>query len=175
MRLVAVLGYSPRRGDRLHDVCAARVQHARALVRNGDGVLLTGEAELMRGAWAVENVFLDPHARNTRENAIAIAATARDLGAAEVLVVTSAWHAFRARTLVRAALRDADVAVTSSSPPSWRPLTLLAREAACLTVLPLHVVTARASTIASWTQRRRRSGAGAGSTSTHRRRSSGAS
>jgi hypothetical protein len=175
MRLVAVLGYSPRRGDRLHDVCAARVQHARALARNGDRVLLTGEAELMRGPWAGEEVLLDPHARNTRENAAAIAAAARDLGASEVMVVTSAWHTFRARTLVRAALHDADVTVTSSSPPGWHPLTLLAREAACLTVLPLHVLTARASTIASWTRRRRRSGAGAGSTSTHRRRSSGTS
>lgn len=175
MRLVAVLGYSPRRGDRLHDVCAARVQHARALARNGDRVLLTGEAELMRGPWAGEEVLLDPHARNTRENAAAIAAAARDLGASEVMVVTSAWHTFRARTLVRAALRDADVTVTSSSPPGWQPLPLLAREAACLTVLPLHVLIARASTIASWTRRRRRSGAGAGSTSTHRRRSSGTS
>src|SRR4029450_7021602 len=82
MRLVAVLGYSPRRRgpplhrrrDRLHDVCAARVQHARALVRDGDGVLLTGEAELMRGAWAGEDLLLDPHARNTRENGAAVAA-----------------------------------------------------------------------------------------------------
>jgi uncharacterized SAM-binding protein YcdF (DUF218 family) len=175
MRLVAVLGYSPRRGDGLHDVCAARIRHARAVLRNGDGVLLTGEAELMRGAWAGEDVLLDPHARNTRENAVAIAAAVHELGATDVVVVTSRWHAFRARTLVRAALREADVNVTSSSPPGWHPLTLLAREAACLTVLPLHVILVRASRIASWTRRRPRSGAGAGSTSTHRRRSSGTS
>jgi len=175
MRLVAVLGYSPRRGDGLHDVCAARVLHARALVRNGDGVLLTGEAELMRGAWAGEDVLLDPHARNTRENAAAIAAAARDLGATEIVVVTSAWHALRARTLVRVALRDAEVAVTSSSPQGWQPLMLLAREAACLTVLPLYVVAVRASTIGSCMPRRHRSGVGVGSTSTRRRRSSGTS
>lgn len=143
MRLVAVLGYSPRSGDGLHDVCAARVRHASTLVRDGDAVLLTGEAELMNGAWAGSEVTLDPHARNTRENARAIAAAAREIGATEVVVVTSAWHAFRARTLVRAALRDRDLTVTSSSPPGWHPVSLLAREAACLAALPLHVFPAR--------------------------------
>jgi uncharacterized SAM-binding protein YcdF (DUF218 family) len=145
VRLVAVLGYAPRRGDSLHDVCAARVRHASTLVRDGDAVLLTGEAELMNGAWAGSEVSLDPHARNTRENARAIAAAAREVGATEVVVVTSTWHAFRARTLVRAALRDPDVTVTSSSPPGWRPVSLLAREAACLTALPIQVIPARVS------------------------------
>jgi len=143
VRLVAVLGYSARRADGLHDVCAARVEHARTLVREGDAVLLTGEAEVMRGAWAAGDISLDPHARNTRENAAAVAATARDVGATEVVVVTSAWHAFRARTLVRAALHNQGVTVSSSSPPGWHPLTLVAREAACLTVLPLHLARAR--------------------------------
>ena len=137
-RLVAVLGYSPRRGDDLHHICAARVRHAHELVREGDVVLLTGEAELMRGEWAGEDVLLDSHARNTRENASAIAAAAREVGATEVVVVTSAWHAYRARTLVRAALRDVDVTVTSSSPEGWQPVSLLAREAVCLTALPVH-------------------------------------
>jgi uncharacterized SAM-binding protein YcdF (DUF218 family) len=137
-RLVAVLGYSARRSDGLHDVCAARVRHARGLVRDGDVVFLTGEAELMRGEWAAEDVLLDPHARNTRENASAIAAAAHEVGATEVVVVTSAWHAYRARTLVRAALRDANVSVTSSSPEGWQPVSLLAREAVCLTALPVH-------------------------------------
>jgi DUF218 domain len=145
MRLVAVLGYSPRRGDGLHDVCAARVRHARALVRHGDAVLLTGEAELMRGAWEGADVSLDADARNTRENARTIAAAARETGVKEVVVVTSAWHAFRARTLVRAALRDPGVTVTSSSPPGWQPVSLLAREAVCLAALPLHVLPARAA------------------------------
>jgi hypothetical protein len=148
MRLVAVLGYSARRGDGLHDVCAARVRHAQALVREGDAVLLTGEAELMRGAWHEGRVSLDPDARNTRENARAIAAAARDVGATEVVVVTSAWHAYRARTLVRAALGDPRVTVTSASPPGWHPVTLLAREAACLAVLPLYVIPARAGFLA---------------------------
>jgi hypothetical protein len=138
VRLVAVLGYSARRGDGLHDVCAARVRHARELVRDGDIVLLTGEAELMRNEWTGAAVLLDPHARNTRENASAIAAAARRVDATEVVVVTSAWHAYRARTLVRAALRDDEVMVTSSSPPGWHPAGLVAREAVCLTALPVH-------------------------------------
>jgi hypothetical protein len=136
MRLVAVLGYSPRRADGLHSICEARVRHAEQLVREGDAVLLTGEAELMHGAWNGHEVLLDPHARNTRENARAIAAAARLLGADEVVVVTSSWHAYRARSLVRASL-PGNVRVTSSSPPGRAPLALQARELACLVALPL--------------------------------------
>jgi hypothetical protein len=136
MRLVAVLGYSGRPRDRLHAVCEARLRHAETV--EGDAVLLSGEADLMRGLWTRGDALLDPAARNTRENALGVAAAARRLGADEVVVVTSKWHAFRARTLVRAALGDPRVAVTSSSPVGRRPLRLLAREAACLAVLPLH-------------------------------------
>lgn len=138
MRLVAVLGYSGRRQRGLHAVCEARVRHAESL--DADAVLLSGEAELMHGAWRGREVELDPHARNTRENARAVAEAARRLEADEVVVVTSAWHAFRARTLVRAALRDPTVAVTSSSPRGPRPASLLARELACLAVLPLQLL-----------------------------------
>jgi uncharacterized SAM-binding protein YcdF (DUF218 family) len=56
------------------------------------------------------------------------------------VVVTSGWHAFRARTLVRAALHDPGVEVTSSSPPGPRPARLLVREVACLAALPLQLV-----------------------------------
>jgi DUF218 domain len=140
MRLVAVLGYSSRGGDGLHEVCAARVRHAQALARLGDAVLLTGEADLMGGAWPGGAVMLDSHARNTRQNAAAIASAARELGATEVMVVTSAWHAFRARALVRAAVGQSATSVKSSSPAGWRPLRLVAREAACLAILPLQVI-----------------------------------
>ncbi len=137
MRLVAVLGYSRRRSRGLHAVCAARLRHAEALVRDGDAVLLSGEAELMRGAWNGHEVLLDPAARNTWQNALGVAAAARRLGADEVVVVTSSWHAFRARMLVRAALPG--VSVSSSSPSGRRPAGLLAREVACLVLLPLHL------------------------------------
>ena len=57
-----------------------------------------------------------------------------------MVVVTSAWHAFRARALVRAAIGDPAVEVTSSSPPGPRPVRLLAREAACLVALPVQLL-----------------------------------
>jgi uncharacterized SAM-binding protein YcdF (DUF218 family) len=53
------------------------------------------------------------------------------------VVVTSAWHAPRASTLVRAALPG--VAVEASSPPGRRPLTLIFRELVCLAALPYHL------------------------------------
>jgi hypothetical protein len=143
MRLVAVLGYSRRRSDWMHDVCAERLRHAEGL--DADAVLLSGEAELMQRAWNGTGVQLvtDGAARNTRQNAAGIAETARRLGASEVVVVTSRWHASRARTLVRAALPE--VPVQSSSPPGRPPLALLVREAACLTMLPYQLLRLRTS------------------------------
>ena len=101
----------------------------------------------MRAAWRGPEVTLvsDSTARNTRENAAEVAQTARRLGADEVVVVTSGWHAPRARALVRAALRQASVSVQSSSPPGQKPVTLLAREVACLAALPYHLVRVRRS------------------------------
>ena len=141
MRLVAVLGYSPRRASAMHDICAARLRHAEGL--DADAVLLSGEAELMRPEWRRQDVQLvnDGDARNTRENARGIAEVARRLGADEVVIVTSAWHAPRARALVRSLLPG--VFVTSSSPPDRAPLVLLAREAACLALLPLQLLRLR--------------------------------
>jgi hypothetical protein len=141
VRLVAVLGYSPRRAGGLHDICAARLRHAEAL--EADAVLLSGEAELMRPEWAGRDVqvLTDGGARNTRENATGVAEAARRLGADEVVVVTSRWHAFRARTLVRSLLPG--VRVSSSSPPGRPPLGLLAREAGCLALLPYQLLRLR--------------------------------
>lgn len=48
--------------------------------------------------------FVDRHARTTLGNAIGVARAARRVGADEVVLVTSRWHAHRAGTLVRAAL-----------------------------------------------------------------------
>jgi uncharacterized SAM-binding protein YcdF (DUF218 family) len=141
VHLVAVLGYSRRRSDGIHDVCADRVRHAEALA--ADAVLLSGESELMRSAWNGSEtlLLLDPEARNTRQNAAGIAAAARRLGASEITVVTSRWHSFRARTLVRVAVGDPAVAVRSSSPPGRPPAALLARELVCLAALPYQVLT----------------------------------
>jgi len=156
VRLVAVLGYSGRRPDGLHVVCAERLRHAEQLVADADAVLLSGwsrrasgggEAELMRAAWkgADVPVVSDGTARNTAENAAGVAETARRLAASEIVVVTSRWHAFRARTLVRAALREPGVSVRTSSPPGRSPIPLLARELACFAALPYHLVRLRAS------------------------------
>jgi hypothetical protein len=141
VRLVAVLGYSPRRASGLHDICAQRLRHAESL--DADAVLLSGEAELMRPAWRGPEVQFvsDGVARNTRENAVGVAEAARLLGADEVVVVTSRWHAFRARSLVRSLLPG--VRVSSSSPSGRPPFALLAREAACLALLPYQLLRLR--------------------------------
>jgi uncharacterized SAM-binding protein YcdF (DUF218 family) len=148
MRLVAVLGYSRRRDEELHAICASRVRHAESIVREDDVVLLSGEADLMHGHWRAGEVLLDPHARNTRENALAVAKAARETGADEVVLVTSRWHAPRAAALVRAALGHA-VPVGTSSPPDGPPVRLAAREAACLVALPLHLLDVRRRASAS--------------------------
>ena len=137
MRLVAVLGYSGFRGRGLHAICLARLRHGEALAHGDDTLLVSGEAALMRDASNRPDVVVDGAARNTRENARGVAATAHELGATEVVVVTSSWHALRARTLVRAAVGP-DVQVSSSSPPGRPSPRLALREVACLAVLPLH-------------------------------------
>jgi hypothetical protein len=154
VRVVAVLGYSAGRSDGLDPICAERLRHAETVAADTDAVVFTGsgrkgrkgEGQLMRQAWQGLAVRLvaDGAARNTAENAAAIAAAARELGADEVVVVTSRWHAPRARLLVRAALRDPSVAVRTSSPPGFRA-ALLARELACAVALPYHVRRARRS------------------------------
>jgi len=154
-RLVAVLGYSARRSNGLHAVCAGRLRHAEQLANGADTVLLSGwarggngagEADLMRTAWkgADARLISDVTARNTRENAAHVAETARRLGAREIVVVTSRWHAFRARTLVRALLREPDVLVQTSSPAGRAPVKLLARELVCLAALPFQLIRLRA-------------------------------
>ena len=143
MRLVAVLGYSSRREDEeLHAICEGRVRHAATIVREGDAVLLSGEAELMQGHWRGGKVLLDPCARNTRENALAVAKAAREVGANDVVVVTSRWHAPRAAALVRAAL-GGSVPVTRSSPPDRPSAKLAARELFLLAVLPVQILDVR--------------------------------
>jgi uncharacterized SAM-binding protein YcdF (DUF218 family) len=145
VRLVAVLGYSAGRRPGLHAVCARRLEHAEALADDTSTVVLSGEAELMREAWkgpAVELVS-DPRARNTAGNAAGIAAVARELGATEVVLVTSRWHAPRAVLLLRAALRGTGIAVTAS-PSADRPgARQLVRELACLAAAPVQALRLR--------------------------------
>jgi uncharacterized SAM-binding protein YcdF (DUF218 family) len=142
VRLVAVLGYSAGRNTGLHEICARRLAHAETLVEGAGAVVLSGEAELMREAWAGPNVELavDPRARNTAGNAVGVAAAARELGATEVVLVTSRWHAPRAALLLRAALRGTGISVSTSSPPDSPGARLLLREVACLAAAPLQAL-----------------------------------
>lgn len=152
-RVVAVLGYSTRRGGGLHPICAARLRAAEAAAEGADAVVLSGwarrphhptEAELMAGAWRGPSVRLVPDgdARTTAGNARAVAAEARRLGATEVVAVTSAWHRRRARALLRAAL-GRDVRLDVVSPPARDGRGLRLRELACLLALPLQLAALR--------------------------------
>ena len=149
VRVVAVLGYSRRRGETLHPICAERLRHAEGLAAGARAVVLSGwsryrdgrgEAELMRDGWKGPDVpiLCDTTARSTMQNAAAVAAAARNLGADEVVVVTSRWHALRAGRLVRAAL-PARTDVRTSSPAGRASPGLLARELVCLVGLPVQV------------------------------------
>jgi uncharacterized SAM-binding protein YcdF (DUF218 family) len=137
----------------LHGICAARLAAAEPIADGAAAVLLTGwarrrsghsEADLMAKAWrgAAVPLIADPDARSTAGNARAVAAAARELGATEVVAVTSSWHRPRARLLLRAAL-DPGVRLDVVAPTEARPPLLLAREAACFVVVPLQLLAAR--------------------------------
>ena len=119
-RLIAVLGYSDSTTGDLHPVCAARVARALAEARAEDAVLFSGwgrrsasapEADLMARMWTTpaRARLVDRRARTTLGNAIGIARAAQLVGADEVVLVTSRWHARRAAVLVRAALARSGV------------------------------------------------------------------
>jgi uncharacterized SAM-binding protein YcdF (DUF218 family) len=148
VRLVVVLGYSAWRGAGLHPVCAARVAAAAELASPDDIVLLSGrpEAELMKEAWpgGPHRVICDDGARVTAETAAHVARVARELGAHEVVAVTSWWHCRRTGVLFRRALSGTGIAVQTVGAPRWSGRLLL-REAAAYAVLPLHLRRMRAS------------------------------
>jgi hypothetical protein len=148
--VVAVLGYSGRGHDGLlHPVCAARLAHAQTLMDDASAVIFSGrgEAEPMRAAWtgaAVRHVC-DGTARSTAENVRNVVAAARELGAHELVVVTSSWHRLRTRLLLAAAARRSGLRVRVEPAPRTRPLRLILRELASLLLLPSHVrIAARA-------------------------------
>lgn len=152
-RVVAVLGYSSRRGRGLHPICAERLAHAERLADGAGAVVLSGwgrrrdgfaEAELMRDAWAGPEVPLvcDPDARWTVGNALNVTRSARALGADELVAVTSGWHQRRALVLLRAVTRDGLRVSVEAAPGRRRPL-LAAREAACFLLLPLQLAWVR--------------------------------
>jgi hypothetical protein len=139
--VIAVLGYSRRADRALHPVCAERLARAQELASSAGTVILSGEAEVMRAAWVGPDVVLicDPDARSTAENARNVAAAVHELGAKELVVVTSRWHRFRAGILVRAALRGNGIRVRIEAAGGRPPLPLVVRELACLAVVPFQV------------------------------------
>lgn len=154
MKLLVVLGYSAGRRNGLHPVCTSRLDRAVRVADGADAVVLTGgarrdgalpEAELMRRAWEgpQERVICETESRITAENAARVAALVRELGAHEVVVVTSWWHRLRAALLFWLLLREtgARVRVIAAGRP-WS-LRLVLRELACLALVPVQVRRAR--------------------------------
>ena len=154
-RLIAVLGYSDDTTAELHPVCGARLAIAAEEARSDDVVLFSGwargsglasEAELMLASWTGSGCtrLVDRAARTTLGNAIAVARAARHVDADEVILVTSRWHARRAATLVRAALRGSGTTLRVASAEEPLPPARRLREAASWLVTPfLAVVAAR--------------------------------
>ena len=151
-RLVVVLGYSRGRKGELHPICAARLEHAAALVGEHDVVLLSGwsrhptalpEAELMRRAWrgGTDGLICDPDARITAENAANAAVHARELGVSDVVVVTSRWHRLRTGILFRSLLPGVRVSVESAKTPA--PPQVLLREVLVFPLVPFQLARAR--------------------------------
>jgi hypothetical protein len=150
VKLVVVLGYSDGRSDGLHPICAARLERAAAECADADAVVLSGhgrrrvaipEAELMRQAWRwpAARLICEPRARITAENAARAAAVARELGAREVVVVTSWWHRLRTRILFGATLRGSGATLRLASAGRPWSLRLLLRELGAFALVPLQL------------------------------------
>ncbi len=148
-RVLVVLGYSDGGSGELHPVCAARLERAAQISTPDDVVVLSGwarvrdthpEAELMRAAWsgAAREVVLDPDARTTVENLANALDDVHRVGAREVVVVTSTWHARRAGAAMRWLLRGTGIDVRSVSPPGWTARAAL-RELLLWPLLPFQL------------------------------------
>jgi len=128
-RLIVVLGYSNRHDATvLHPTCRARLETAARLATPADVVVLSGwarradarsEAELMAAAWtgSCKELVVDPDARTTVENLANALNDVLRVGAREVVVVTSAWHAARAKAAMRWLLLHTGIGVRSVTPP----------------------------------------------------------
>jgi hypothetical protein len=147
-RLIAVCGYSGGGAAGLHEICARRLRLAEREAGPDDVVLLTGwarhadataEAELMAGSWSgsCRELHVDRTARSTRGNVRAAAELAAEVDAAEVVVVTSGWHAHRAGALLRAVLRGSGRTARVLATDERGTLGARAREAVCWVGVPV--------------------------------------
>lgn len=146
-RIVVVLGYSEGSAPELHPICAARLARAAEVATEEDVVVLSGwsrvrgrwsEAELMAAAWsgAARELVLDPDARSTVENAANAIVEVLRSGADTVVVVTSRWHAARAKAVFRWFLRGRGVRVNVATPLDAGATHDRLRELALWTLLP---------------------------------------
>jgi hypothetical protein len=152
-RLVAVLGYSDCTTSELHTVCRARLDRAAEESGPEDVVLFSGwarspdaqaEAELMAASFRgqARTCLVDRDSRTTLGNAIAMARAARRVGADEIVLVTSRWHARRAALLARTALRGSGATLRLAVADEPVHPATRAREAASWLVVPLLAVIA---------------------------------
>lgn len=148
-RVVVVLGYSGDGRAGLHPVCAARLERAAEIASPEDVVVLSGwarhpgtrsEAELMRAAWrgAARELVVDPDARTTVENLANALNDILRVGAHQVVVVTSSWHALRAATAMRWLLRSTGTRVRTES-PAGRSTRATLRELTLWPLLPFQL------------------------------------
>lgn len=140
-RVVAVFGYSRKRGAELHPICTERLAHAARIAPGACAVVLSGrnEAELMQAAWgrSETTIVLDHDAQRTVTNALNAVRIARELQADELVVVTSSWHRARTSLLLRAASDGLSVSVEAAR--GRRAPLRVAREVVCFLLLPLQL------------------------------------
>jgi uncharacterized SAM-binding protein YcdF (DUF218 family) len=126
-RVIVVLGYSDGGRDALHPIGAARLARAAEIATPHDVVVLSGwarvpgtrsEAELMAAAWTgrARELVVDPDARTTVGNAVNALNDISRVGAREVVVVTSRWHAPRTKAAFRLLLRGRHIPVRAAFP-----------------------------------------------------------
>lgn len=155
-RVIVVLGYSDGGRGLLHPVGAARLARAAEISTLDDVVVLSGwarvpgtrsEAELMAAAWtgSARELVVDPDARTTVGNAANALDDIRRVEAREVVVVTSRWHAARAKAAFRVLLRGSGVHVTAAFPPAPWDARAAVREMTLWPLLPLQLAASRRS------------------------------
>ena len=98
----------------------------------------------MARAWSGprNHLVLDPDARSTLGNAVNAAATARELDAEEVVLVTSPWHGRRAVALFRAALWRSGIRLRLEPCAGVEPGRARMRERACRMLVPVQAALA---------------------------------
>jgi uncharacterized SAM-binding protein YcdF (DUF218 family) len=149
-RVIVVLGYSDGGLGELHPECAARLERAAELATPEDVVVLSGwarvtgtssEAELMRAAWrgTAREVVVDPDARTTVDNLANALNDILRVGAREAVIVTSSWHAPRAKAALRWLLRHTGVKVRSAAPDTARSWRATLRELPLWLLLPFQL------------------------------------